>query len=107
MKRRGLTEPASCEPCGRLSCPVSRNGVLTSALFTFLFAWSDLLFALTLTTNNSIQPITLGIYKFVGVDRQVWGPVMATAVIASAPAVILLLVAQRFITSGVTTGSVK
>jgi multiple sugar transport system permease protein len=87
--------------------PVSRNGVLTSALFTFLFAWSDLLFALTLTTNNSIQPITLGIYKFVGVDRQIWGPVMATAVIASAPAVILLLIAQRFITSGVTTGSVK
>ena len=108
-----IIEAARVDGAGRLRTlvmivvPVSKNGIVTAALFSFLFAWSDLLFALTLTTSTRIQPITLGIYQFVGVDRQIWGPVMATAVIASLPAVVLLLVAQRFIASGVTVGSVK
>jgi multiple sugar transport system permease protein len=108
-----IIEAARVDGAGRLRTlvkivvPVSKNGIVTAALFSFLFAWSDLLFALTLTTSTKIQPITLGIYQFVGVDRQIWGPVMATAVIASLPAVVLLLVAQRFIASGVTVGSVK
>lgn len=108
-----MLEAARVDGAGHLrtfwsvAVPVSRNGIVTAALFTFLFAWSDLLFALTLTTNTTIQPITLGIYQFVGVDRQIWGPVMATAVIAAAPAVILLLLAQRFIASGVTAGTIR
>ena len=108
-----ILEAARVDGAGRLRTlvaivvPVSKNGIVTAALFSFLFAWSDLLFALTLTTSTKIQPITLGIYQFVGVDRQIWGPVMATAVIASLPAVVLLLLAQRFIASGVTVGAVK
>jgi len=108
-----IIEAARVDGAGRLRTliaivvPVSKNGIVTAALFSFLFAWSDLLFALTLTTSTKIQPITLGIYQFVGVDRQIWGPVMATAVIASLPAVVLLLIAQRFIASGVTVGAVK
>jgi multiple sugar transport system permease protein len=108
-----IIEAARVDGAGRLRTlvaivvPISRNGIVTAALFSFLFAWSDLLFALTLTTSTKIQPITLGIYQFVGVDRQIWGPVMATAVIASLPAVVLLVIAQRFIASGVTVGAVK
>jgi multiple sugar transport system permease protein len=87
--------------------PVSRNGIITAALFSFLFAWSDFVFALTLTSANTVTPVTLGIYQFLGSDVKQWTPVMATAVLASIPAAALLVVAQRYIASGVTGGAVK
>ena len=87
--------------------PVSRNALITGALFTFLFTWSDFLFALTLTTGDSVQPVTLGIFQYIGAHVQDWSSVMATAVLASLPAVILLVLAQKFIAAGATGGAVK
>jgi multiple sugar transport system permease protein len=87
--------------------PVSRNALITGALFTFLFTWSDFLFALTLTTGYSVQPVTLGIFQYIGSHVQDWSSVMATAVLASLPAVILLVLAQKFIAAGATGGAVK
>jgi len=87
--------------------PVSRNGIITAALFSFLFAWSDFVFALTLTSANTVTPVTLGIYQFLGSDVKQWTPVMATAVLASIPAAALLVLAQRYIASGITGGAVK
>lgn len=87
--------------------PISLNALITAALFSFLFAWSDFLFALTLTTTNDIRPITLGIYQYIGTDTVEWPTIMAAAVIASAPAIILLIVAQKFIAAGARGGAVK
>jgi ABC-type sugar transport system, permease component len=87
--------------------PVSRNSIITAALFSFLFAWSDFIFALTLTSSNTVKPITLGIYDYLEGNVQSWGPVLATAVMASLPAIVLLVVAQRYIAAGALGGSVK
>jgi multiple sugar transport system permease protein len=87
--------------------PVSRNALITSGIFAFLFAWSDFLFALTLTTDNRVRPVTLGIYLYLGAHVSNWSAVMATAVLASLPAVVLLVVAQRYVAAGVTGGAVK
>jgi multiple sugar transport system permease protein len=88
--------------------PMSRNALVTAALFTFLFTWSDFLFALTLTTTETVRPVTLGIYQYIGTNGVTeWSSVMATAVLASIPAVVLLLVAQRFVAAGVASGAVK
>jgi multiple sugar transport system permease protein len=87
--------------------PMSRNALVTAALFTFLFTWSDFLFALTLTTTEQVRPVTLGIYQYIGTYVNDWSSVMATAVLASIPAVVLLLVAQRFVAAGVASGAVK
>jgi multiple sugar transport system permease protein len=88
--------------------PMSRNAMVTAALFTFLFTWSDFLFALTLTTTETVRPVTLGIYQYIGTNGVTeWSSVMATAVLASIPAVVLLLVAQRFVAAGVASGAVK
>jgi len=87
--------------------PVSLNAVITAGLFTFLFTWSDFLFALTLTTTDDVRPITLGIYQYIGTYTADWSTVMATAVLASLPAIVLLLAAQRFIAAGATGGAVK
>jgi multiple sugar transport system permease protein len=87
--------------------PMSRNGLITSGLFCFLFAWSDFLFALTMGTERKIVPITLGIYQYIGSENVDWNNIMATAVLASIPPVVLLLAGQRYITAGLTGGAVK
>jgi multiple sugar transport system permease protein len=87
--------------------PMSRNALVTAGLFTFLFAWADFLFALTLTTTEDVRPVTLGLYQYIGTYVNDWSSVMATAVLASIPAILLLVVAQRYVAVGTTAGAVK
>ena len=87
--------------------PISRNSLITVGLFAFLFAWSDFIFALTLTTKGNITPVTLGIYTYLGAHISNWSAVMATAMLASIPAIILLVIAQKYIAAGATGGAVK
>ena len=92
---------------GSIVLPVSRNAVITVSLFAFLWAWSDFLFANTLDNGGSLEPITLGIYAYIGNNNQQWNAIMATAVVASIPAAVLLVMAQRYVAAGVTSGAVK
>ena len=87
--------------------PVSRNSIVTVSLFAFLWAWSDFVFASTLDGGGDLQPVTLGIYHYIGNNNQQWNAIMATAVVASIPATLLLIVAQRYVAAGVTAGAVK
>ncbi len=87
--------------------PISRNATITVALFAFLWAWSDFIFASTLDGSGALRPITLGIYQYIGNNNQEWNAIMATAVVASVPASVLLVVAQRFVAAGLTSGAVK
>jgi multiple sugar transport system permease protein len=87
--------------------PLARSAVITVAVFAFLAGWGDFIFALTMLNGAGIQPVTLGIYNYLGNYSTDWGAVMASAVIALVPAGILLVVAQRYIASGLTAGSVK
>ncbi|NYH54466.1 multiple sugar transport system permease protein [Nocardiopsis arvandica] len=87
--------------------PMSRNALITGGLFTFLFAWSDFLFALTLNTTDAVKPVTLGIYEYIGAHVGDWGAVMAVAVLSSIPAAVLLVVAQKYVAAGISGGSIK
>lgn len=87
--------------------PLSTNALITSALFAFLWGWGDFLFALVLNNNPAHVPITVGIYNFISVFSVNWPAVMATAVIGVIPATLLLVLAQRYVTAGVTTGALN
>ncbi|MBK6013665.1 carbohydrate ABC transporter permease [Streptomyces sp. MBT53] len=87
--------------------PMSRNAVVTVSLFAFLWSWSDFVFASTLANGGSHEPITLGIYHYIGNNNQEWNAIMATAVVASLPAAVILVLAQRYVAAGVTAGAVK
>ncbi|WP_406466687.1 carbohydrate ABC transporter permease [Streptomyces hirsutus] len=91
----------------RVVLPMSRNALITSGLFAFLFSWSDFMFALTLNTTDDVKPITLGIYQYIGAHVGDWGAVMAASVLSAVPAAILLVLAQKYIAAGITGGSVK
>ncbi|MER6566773.1 carbohydrate ABC transporter permease [Streptomyces sp. NPDC001093] len=109
---REIIEAARVDGAGRLRVfrsvvlPLSTNALITAGVFTFLFAWSDFLFALTLNTTDSVRPVTLGIYEYVGAHMDRWNAVMATAVLACVPAAVLLVLAQRRIAAGITSGAV-
>lgn len=108
-----IVEAAHIDGCGhvrafvRIVLPVSTNSLITAGIFSFLFAWSDFLMALTLTTGQSLRPVTLGLYTYIGTNDTDWSSVMATAVIASVPAVVLMIAAQKYIAAGATGGAVK
>lgn len=87
--------------------PISRNSLITVGLFAFIFAWGDFIYALTLTTKGNIVPVTLGIFTYLGSHISNWSAVMATAMLASIPAIMLLVLAQKYISAGVNSGAVK
>jgi multiple sugar transport system permease protein len=92
---------------GLIVIPLARSAVITVAVFAFLAGWGDFIFALTVLNGSGIEPITLGLYSYLGNYSTDWGAVMASAVIALVPAAVMLAVAQRYIASGLTAGSVK
>jgi len=87
--------------------PLARSAVITVAIFAFLAGWGDFIFALTILNGSGIQPVTLGIFNYLGNYSTDWGAVMAAAGIAMVPAALMLVVAQRYIASGLLAGSVK
>ena len=86
--------------------PLARSAVITVAVFAFLNGWGDFIFALTVLNGATIVPITLGIYTYLGNYSTDWGAVMASAAFAMVPAAVMLVIAQRYIASGLTAGSV-
>src|SRR3954451_3620520 len=66
--------------------PLARSAVITVSVFAFLAGWGDFIFAPTILNGTGIQPITLGIYNYLGNYSTDWGAVMASAVIALVPA---------------------
>jgi multiple sugar transport system permease protein len=108
-----LMEAARIDGAGELGVfrsiivPMSRNSIITAGLFAFLHGWSDFLFAVTLTTGSAFTPVTVGIYRFMGAQTADWNGVMATATVASIPAVFLLILVQKYIAAGITGGAVK
>jgi multiple sugar transport system permease protein len=90
-----------------IAIPLSRPGIITAALFSFLFAWGDFLFAFTLNAGGAVDPLTLGLFKFVGSYGSDWGPIMATVVLAAIPSGVVLIFAQRWISGGLRAGALK
>ena len=91
----------------RIVLPMSRSAIITVAVFAFLNGWGDFIFALTLLSGSSFEPLTLSIYSYIGEFSQSIGSAMALCVVGIVPAAVLLIAAQRYIASGLTVGSVK
>ncbi|WP_163536431.1 carbohydrate ABC transporter permease [Gracilibacillus sp. YIM 98692] len=109
----GLEEAAVIDGCNiftsfiRIILPLTKPIILTVCTFSFLFAWGDLIFALTLATDEKVRPLTMGIQKFIGQYGTQWDNLMAVSTIAAAPIIIIFLVFQKHIVSGITAGSEK
>jgi multiple sugar transport system permease protein len=87
--------------------PISLPGLVTVGIFSFLIPWGDLIFALSLITESSLQPLTLELYKAVGQYGIDWAFLLPGSVLTAIPAVVFVILASRFIVAGVTRGAIK
>jgi multiple sugar transport system permease protein len=89
--------------------PLAAPGVFTSAIIVFIAAWNEFLIAYTMTQTLAAEPVTVAIAKFTGVSRfeQPFGTIMAAGVLVTIPLVIVVLIFQRRIVTGLTAGGVK
>jgi multiple sugar transport system permease protein len=91
----------------RIVLPLIRPGLVTVAAFSFLIAWGEFIFALSLNLNDKIQPITVATNKFIGQYGTQWNNLMAVATAVAFPIVLVFLALQRYIVGGLMTGATK
>jgi ABC-type glycerol-3-phosphate transport system permease component len=109
----GLEEAAFMDGAGRLRTirevvlPLAAPGLATTAILTFLYSWNEFLFALSFAMGPERYTVPVAIALFRGQYQVPWGEILAAAVIASIPVAVIILVAQRRIVSGLTSGAVK
>ena len=90
----------------RITLPLSVAGLIATTVFTFIFTWNEFLFALVLTRVNVVTlPVALSGYF--GAQSSFWGEASALSLIATLPIVILTLLVQRHLVSGLTLGAIK
>src|SRR5919205_1011822 len=87
--------------------PLAAPGVFTTAILTFIFAWNEFLFANTFLFDENTQPVTVVIPNFATIYTVDYGAQAAASVIVTVPLVLLVLIFQRWIVSGLTAGAVK
>lgn len=91
----------------RVLFPVMMPALVTTGLLAFINAWNEYLFALTFTSTNRTTPVVIANYSGATQFDQPWGQIMAASIVVTVPLIILVLVFQRNIVSGLTAGAVK
>ncbi len=88
--------------------PLSLPGALSTFMLVLIYSFNEFLFALMLTIDHQARTIPVGIALFEGLHGQIpWGYIMAAAVIAIVPVLILIALFQKYIIQGLTEGAVK
>jgi len=89
--------------------PLMAPGLVTAGLLAFIQAWNEFLFALTFTIDNSARTVPVAIALFSGASQYElpWAQIMAASVIVTVPLIVLVLVFQQRLVSGLTAGAVK
>jgi ABC-type sugar transport system, permease component len=93
----------------RVFMPLMWPALVTTGLLAFIGAWNEFLFALTFTSNNDTRTVPVAIALLSGGSQYEipWGIIMAASVVVTVPLVVLVLIFQRKIVSGLTAGGVK
>lgn len=90
----------------RVVLPVSAPGIAASAILAFIFSWNQFLFSLVLSGPKT-KPVPVAVFNFISYGQIDFGGLGAAAVLITLPVVLLTLVIQRYIVTGLTMGAVK
>ena len=91
----------------KILVPSAVPGLVSVGMYTFMQAWNEYLFALTLTKTNDMRTVPVGINLLMGQHAYEWNQMMAMSVLGSLPILILFLFFQKYFIAGMTAGSVK
>jgi multiple sugar transport system permease protein len=98
-----------CSPIGallRVVLPAARPGVIAVAIYAFMTAWGEVLFASVMTTESN-RTLAVGIRQYSTQTNVYWNEIMAASLVVSIPVVIGFLLLQRHFVAGLTAGAVK
>ena len=110
---KGFEEAASIDGCSRagiffkIMLPLIKPAIFSVALIVFINAWNEYIYALTFMTNDLMRTVPVGIAMFPSNYEMPWGDMAAGSVIVTVPLIILVLIFQKKIIAGLTTGGVK
>ncbi|MFE9690188.1 carbohydrate ABC transporter permease [Micromonospora sp. NPDC005806] len=108
-----LEEAARVDGCSRLGAlvrvmlPLSKPGILATALYAFLLCWDEFLYSLIFTSTTQAKTVPVAIAEFTGRNAVDFGLIAAGGVLAALPPVVLAVMFQRYLISGLATGAVK
>lgn len=91
----------------RILVPIAVPGIVSVGVYTFMIAWNEYLFALTLTRTQDMRTVPIGIQLLMGQHSFEWNEIMAMSILGSVPVLALFLFFQRYFIGGLTSGSVK
>ena len=109
---RDLEEAARVDGCSRLGAlvrvvlPLSRPGVIATGLYAFLLCWDEFLYALIFTSTSRAKTIPVAIAEFTGRNAVDFGLIAAGGILAAIPPVLITVIFQRYLVSGL-TGALK
>lgn len=110
---KSLDDAARVDGCNaftafiRVMVPIAKPGVLTAAALSFIFGWSDLAYNMTFNTKEVLRPLTSILYNLMPREGIKWSAVMALGTAAIIPVMVLFIVLQDSIVSGLAAGAVK
>src|SRR4029079_11459452 len=110
---RELEQAAAIDGCTLLQAlwyvilPLARPGLAACAIYLAIVAWSEFVFARTLVTKSDLWTVTVGLQSFVGEYLVDWPALMAAGVVSLAPMLVLFLLLETFLVSGLTSVVVK
>lgn len=111
-----LEESARVDGCTRMQAffqiivPLSAPGIFTAAILLFIAAWNEFLFARTFMTREDMLTATVVIAQFEGADIAAvypWGQITAASIVITLPLILIVLLFQRRLVSGLTAGAIK
>jgi len=110
---RELEESAMIDGCGRFGAlcrvivPLAAPGIAATAIFAFVSSWSELLFAITFTSQTEMRTLSAGLLYMVGQYEIQWGQLSAGVIISTVPVAVLFTFLQRHLIRGLTAGALK
>jgi len=110
---RDLEESAMLDGCSRFGSlcrvvvPLAAPGIAATAIFAFVSSWSELLFAISFTTQTEMRTLSAGLLYMVGQYEIQWGPLSAGVIISTVPVAVLFTFLQRHLIRGLTAGALK
>lgn len=109
----GIEEAARIDGCTRLGAltrvilPIAAPGIVTTTIYTFIFAWNEFLFAITFIQSKGKTPLTVGLYQFVGRFSVEWELLLAAAFLAILPVLVLFYLVEKRLVTGLAGGAIK
>lgn len=90
----------------RILLPLSVPGIATAGILSFIFSWNNFMFALVLSGANT-KTLPVAVFDFVSYASIDWGAIMAATVVMTLPIIVIAVIGQKYIVSGLTAGATK